>query len=179
MSPPPPLKGLIQVYTGDGKGKTTAALGQALRAAGRGLRTRVFQFMKPPDSTGEHLSFTNLGPGCEITPLGRAKWISKSGFDDDDQRLAAEGLNLAREAMLSGSVDLLILDEINVALHFGLLELEPVLDLLKTRPENVELILTGRNAPPEIIEAADLVTEMRLLKHPFQAGITAREGIEY
>jgi cob(I)alamin adenosyltransferase len=173
------LKGLVQVYTGDGKGKTTAALGLALRAAGRGLRVLIVQFMKPPESTGEQFALPELGGRVEIRALGQPKWLRADRPDPEDVRLAEKGLAEARQAMLSGALDLLILDEVNVAVHFHLLRVEDVLGLLRDRPENVEVVLTGRRAAPELIEAADLVTEMRLIKHPFEQGVKAREGIEF
>ncbi|MBW1711620.1 MAG: cob(I)yrinic acid a,c-diamide adenosyltransferase [Deltaproteobacteria bacterium] len=172
-------KGLIQVYTGEGKGKTTAALGLALRAVGRGLRVRMFQFMKAPRSSGEHFSAARLAPDLEISPVGRKGFIFNKEPDPQDIRLAAEGLARARQASDSGQVDLLILDEVDVALSLGLLSLEPLLELLDTRPPAVEVVLTGRGAPPEVLERADLVTEMRLVKHPYKEGVKAREGIEY
>lgn len=173
------FKGLVQVYTGDGKGKTTAALGLALRAAGRGMRVLIVQFMKPPESTGEHFALKKLGGRIEVRAVGQPKWLGADRFDPEDAELAGKGLAEAREAMLSGDVDLLVLDEVNVAVHFHLLRVEDVLALLRDRPENVEVVLTGRRAAPELIEAADLVTEMRPIKHPFDQGMEAREGIEF
>ena len=172
-------KGLVQVYTGNGKGKTTAALGQALRAVGQGFRTKIFQFMKPPDSSGEHFSVNLLADKLEIIPVGRKKWIHQDGPQEKDKELAREGLEMAKKAMCSGEVDLLVLDEIDVAIYFKMISVEEVVRFIDEKPSNVELILTGRNAAPEIIERADLVTEMRLLKHPYEKGITARKGIEY
>jgi len=173
------FKGLVQVYTGDGKGKTTAALGLALRAAGRGLKVLIVQFMKPPESTGEHFALKKLGDRVEVRAVGQPKWLRADRLDPEDIELAGKGLAEARQAMLSGAFDLLVLDEVNVAVHFHLLRVEDVLALLRDRPENVEVVLTGRRAAPELIEAADLVTEMRPIKHPFEQGIEAREGIEF
>ncbi len=172
-------KGLVQVYTGEGKGKTTAALGLALRAAGRGWRVKVFQFLKPPRSSGEHFAALKLAPDLEIIAVGRQGFIFKKPPHKKDVNLAREGLRRAEEALVSGRVDLLVLDEINVALSLGLVQVEAVLALLNGRPEEVEVVLTGRGAPEEILARADLVTEMKPLKHPFDRGVAAREGIEF
>jgi len=174
-----PRQGLIQVYTGGGKGKTTCALGLALRAVGRGWRVKVIQFMKAPDSSGEHFSAPKLAPNLEIIPAGRKGFILKKDPDPEDIRLAQAGLEQAVRAFEGSGVDLLILDEVNVALSLGLLKLDEVMALLDKRPNTVELVLTGRDAPPEIIERADLVTEMAQVKHPYQKGVSAREGIEF
>ncbi len=171
--------GLLQVYTGDGKGKTTASLGLALRAVGRGLRVKIFQFMKPPDSSGEHFSAKRLAPELEIVPVGKRGFVFKDGPSAEDIALAEAGLEKARQALASSEVDLVILDELDVALHLDLLKIEDVLEVIDNRPAGVELVVTGRGAPQEIIDRADLVTEMRLIKHPYQEGIKARQGIEY
>jgi len=176
---PPKLSGLIQVYTGEGKGKTTAALGQALRARGRGLRVKIYQFLKPPHSSGEHFAATLLDPGLEIVPLGRKGFLTRRGVQKEDSELAKAGLDQARRAMTEGLVDLLVLDEINVALSLGVLDLDDVLAFLDDRPPSVEVILTGRGAPREVLARADLVTEMKPVKHPYKQGIKAREGIEF
>jgi len=173
------FKGLVQVYTGDGKGKTTAALGLAVRAAGRGLKVLIVQFMKPPESTGEHFSFPDLGGRVTVRAVGQPKWLRVDRADPEDVKLAQAGLAEAKAAMLGGAADLVILDEINVAVHFNLLKVEDVLAFLGDRPDHVEVVLTGRKAAPELIEAADLVTEMRLIKHPYEQGVEAREGIEF
>jgi len=175
----PKRQGLIQVYTGDGKGKTTAALGLAFRALGRGLKVKIIQFMKPPDSSGEHFLASELDGRLEIVAAGRKGFVFGREPDPEDVRLAGEGLRRASEFLAGGGVDLLILDEINVALELGLVELEAVLSLLDRRPPEVEIVLTGRGAPAEILDRADLVTEMKMLKHPFEQGIAAREGIEF
>ena len=173
-----PQTGLVQVYTGDGKGKTTAALGLAMRAVGRGLRVRFYQFMKPPESSGEHFSASRL-PNLEIIPLGRPNWVfPATGPDSEDISMAAAGLARAREDLVSGDFDLIILDEVLVAVLLRLLELPALMDLLDARPPHVELVLTGRGAPREILDRADLVSSMTPVKHPFDAGIPAREGIE-
>jgi len=170
--------GLIQVYTGDGKGKTTAALGLALRAAGHGLRTYVGQFMKGQDY-GELQGARMLAPYLTIEQYGRPTFVHVHSATPEDVRLAHEGLDRARAAMLSGHYDIVVLDEVCVALHFELLTWPEVLLFLEQKPEHVELVLTGRRAPQELLERADLVTEMREVKHPYNQGVAARKGIEY
>jgi len=171
-------RGYVQVYTGDGKGKTTAALGLCLRAAGHGLRSHLIQFMKGQINYGELEAVKKLDGLVAITQGGRASFVSKEDPDPEDVRLAREALALAEKMVAAGEADLLVLDEINVALDFKLVPLDPVLDLIKKKPEKMELILTGRNAPPEIIAAADLVTEMRELKHYWRSGVNGRKGVE-
>jgi len=172
-------KGLIQVYTGNGKGKTTAALGLALRAAGHGLKTLMIQFMKGNIQYGELESAKMLSPFLTIQQMGRETFVSKTNPDPVDIEWAKRGLALAKEAMLSGTYDILILDEINVAVDFNLISLSEVLQLLGSKPASMELVLTGRYASPEIIEKADLVTEMVERKHHYQKGVKARKGIEF
>ncbi len=171
-----PVMGYIHVYTGNGKGKTTAAFGLAMRAAGRGKRVCVIQFMKPEHGYGEQIAARKLG--IEVYPMGRNKFVNKKNPDKEDIELARKALELAGEK-LRENYDLLILDEINVAVDFGLVSLEDVLNLLNQIPERTEVVLTGRYAKNEIIERADLVTEMREIKHYFRKGVLAREGIEY
>ena len=168
-------KGLIQVYTGDGKGKTTAALGIAIRAAGHGMRVGFIQFLKS-EPCGEHLFVSRYHP-FDIVQTGTGDNFTKSREELNEE--AQRTLAYAEEQMLSGRYDLLILDEIFVAIHKGLITTEQVLDLLDKKPESVELVLTGRYAPTEVVERVDLVTEMRMIKHPFNQGIAARRGIEY
>lgn len=171
-------KGLIQVYTGNGKGKTTAALGLAMRAAGHGLKVHIVQFMKGWPNYGELASVEKL-PNVTIRQFGRPEFVDKKHPHPEDIHQAKEALKHAREAMLSGEYDILVLDEVNVALDFGLIELSDLLSLLKQKPEGVELVLTGRNAHPALIKRADLVTEMLDIKHPYHKGIKGRKGIEY
>ncbi len=171
-------KGLIQVYTGNGKGKTTAALGLALRAAGHGLRTLMIQFMKGNIQYGELESAKKLSPYLTIRQMGRETFVSKTHPDPVDIEWAKKGLALAKEAIFSGNYDIVILDEINVAVDFGLIPLSEVLRLLTDKPGTVELILTGRNGHPAILEKADLVTEMVERKHYYTKNVKAREGIE-
>jgi len=171
-------KGLIQVYTGHGKGKTTAALGQAMRAAGQGLKVYIIQFMKGWPYYGE-LDTVGKAANVTIRQFGRPDYVNKRKPDPVDIRMAREGLDHSREIVTSGEYDLVILDEINVALEWKLIRLQDVLSLLDEKPEQVELILTGRYAHPEIIARADLVTEMREIKHPYQKGVISRRGIDY
>jgi cob(I)alamin adenosyltransferase len=167
--------GLIQVYTGDGKGKTTAALGLAIRAAGHGMRVGFIQFLKS-EPCGEHL-FMSQYHAFDMVQISTGDSFTKSRgqMSEEVQRTLA----YAEEQMLSGRYDLLILDEIFVAIHKGLITTKQVLDLLEKKPGSLELILTGRYAPSEIVQRTDLVTEMRMIKHPFNQGIAARCGIEY
>ena len=171
-------QGLVQVYTGNGKGKTTAALGLALRAVGRGFKVCMVQFIKGGGEYGEHEAARRLAPLLTIHQTGRDNWIFKDKLDPEDIRIAQEALVLARQALTSGDYDLVILDEINGAVWFGLLSVEDLLDLMAARPASVELVLTGRSADPRVIEAADLVTEMTEVKHYYQQGVPARIGIE-
>jgi len=171
-------RGLIQVYTGNGKGKTTAALGLALRAAGRELAVCMIQFMKGGAPCGEHLAALRLAPYLTIIPAGREGRVNRANPAPEDVRLAREAMALAEEAVHSGKYDIVILDEINGAAAIGLVSVEEVLSLMKAKPSLLELVLTGRNAHERIIAAADLVTEMREVKHYFSSGVRARIGIE-
>lgn len=171
-------KGLIQIYTGDGKGKTTAALGVALRAIGHGLRVYMIQFMKGDIDYGEIKAVKKL-ENFEIIQFGRPDFVNRENPENIDIKLANEALAHAREVMRKREYDILILDEINVAVNFGLIEVQDVLNILNSKPENMELILTGRYAPPEILEKSDLITEMKCIKHPHDKGVVAREGIEH
>jgi len=171
-------RGLVQVYTGNGKGKTTAALGLAMRAVGRGLRVCMIQFIKGGGAYGEHFAGAKLAPLLTIHQTGRDGWIYRDRLDPEDIRIAGETLALARQALLGGQYDLVILDEINGAVWFGLIDASEVLALLAAKPATVELVLTGRGADERVMAAADLVTEMREVKHYYAAGVPAREGIE-
>jgi cob(I)alamin adenosyltransferase len=171
-------RGQIQVYTGNGKGKTTAALGLALRAAGRELKVCMIQFMKGGGPYGEHLAAPRLAPYLTIIQTGREGWVNRENPDPEDIRLAREALKTAGRVLDSGEYDLVILDEINGAVSFGLIVVDEVLELLARKPSAVELVLTGRNADERVIAAADLVTEMREVKHYYKAGVPARVGIE-
>lgn len=171
-------KGLVQVYTGNGKGKTSAAFGQALRAVGRGLSVYVIQFIKGGFDYGE-LYIVDKLPNLKLKAFGRGKFITDVPAGQEDRKLAEEAFRLAKKVVQKGDYDMVILDEISVVLNLKLITIEDVLDLIKTKPEHVELILTGRNAPAQIIDAADLVTEMKEVKHPYAKGVPPRKGIEY
>jgi cob(I)alamin adenosyltransferase len=172
------VTGYVQVYTGNGKGKTTAALGLAFRAAGRGFRTYVAQFLKA-QPTGEIEAAKKLAPLITIEQFGREGFITvKDGPEDEDIRRAMTGLSKARQALLSGDYRIVILDEINTAVHFKILPEKDILELIDRRPAAIELVLTGRYAPASFIDRADLVTEMTEVKHYFAKGVKAREGIE-
>ena len=171
-------KGYIQVYTGNSKGKTTAALGLAMRAVGRGLMVCMIQFMKGGGPYGEHFAAEKLAPYLTIISTGRGGWVNRTKPDPEDVRLAQEALQLAEEVINSQKYDLVILEEVNGAVMFGLIEVERLLTLMANKPPATELILTGRGADPRVIDAADLVTEMQEIKHYYKAGVPARLGIE-
>lgn len=171
-------QGHIQVYTGDGKGKTTCAFGLALRAVGQGFQVYFIQFLKGQD-TGEIRAAERLAPELTLKGFGRPVLVNLKNPAPEDLALAREGLDMARQVIAAGDHDLVILDEINVAMAYGLIPVGEVLDMLRRRPAHVEVVLTGRAAPPEIIELADLVTEMMPLKHYWEAGVKARRGIEW
>ncbi len=174
--------GLVIVHTGDGKGKTTAALGLALRAWGEGLRVLILQFIKGGQRYGELdaiAALKNTRDTIEVRQCGLGFTRRDESRKSEHIAAAQEALRAAKEEILSGSWDLVILDEINYAIKFGLLDVESVLTLIRERPSNLHLVLTGRDARPEIVEAADLVTEMHLVKHPFKKGIKAQKGIEF
>jgi cob(I)alamin adenosyltransferase len=172
------FQGMIQVYTGDGKGKTTAALGLACRAAGHGYKILIIQFMKGNRDYGELETARRLAPQLTIRPMGRGCRISREDPDPEDVKLCREAMLYAQRAIIGGEYDIVVLDEINVAVGLGLVPKEEVLKLLDERPARLELILTGRHACREIVERADLVTEMKEIKHYYQKGIQSREGIE-
>jgi cob(I)alamin adenosyltransferase len=171
------MTGLIQVYTGDGKGKTTAALGLALRAAGRNMKVLIVQFMKKWDY-GE-LHSLKLIPNITLKTFGTKEFIYKGKVKKIDYEEAEKAFSFGIEGMKSGNYDIVIFDELNMALYYDLLDLEEVIQKLTEKPNDVEVVITGRRASKEIIEIADLVTEMKEVKHPYQKGIKARIGIEY
>ena len=170
--------GLVQVYTGNGKGKTSAAFGLALRAAGRGLRVYIIQFIKGGFDYGE-LYVAEKIPNIRLRAFGRGKFITENPPEKEDVKLAEDALRLAKDVVRSGEYDIVILDEINVALDLKLIDLEETLKMIKSKPAHVELVLTGRSAPDRIIEAANLVSEVKEIKHPFKEGYKSRCGIEY
>ncbi len=170
-------KGLIHIYTGNGKGKTTAAIGLGVRATGNGLKVYMVQFMKGRRYSEidalEHI------PNFTVFQSGRDEFVSKENPEQIDIDLAMKGFEHAKKVINAGKHDLVILDEINVAIDFNLLPLEDVLNLLEEKPEKVELVLTGRYADPEIVRQADLVSEILEIKHPYQEGVQSRKGIDW
>ena len=173
--------GLTIVYTGKGKGKTTAALGIALRATGYKKKICMIQFIKGSWHYGEMESSKRLEPEFEMVAIGKGfvGIIDDKSPKEDHQKIAKEAIRISNEKIQSGKYDIVILDEINYAINLNLISLDDVLDLIKSKPENVDLVLTGNYAKEEVIEAADLVTEMKEIKHPFQKGIKAKEGIDF
>ncbi len=173
-------RGLLMVYTGNGKGKTSAALGIGLRAVGQGLRVQMIQFIKGSWHYGELDSVRMLGGNFEIRPMGRGfVKVGAEQPDPADVAAAEEAWRAAADAIRSERYELVILDEINYAIHYRLLPIEPVLETLRARPERVHVVATGRNAHPKLIEAADLVSEIKEIKHPFHQGVLAQRGIDY
>jgi cob(I)alamin adenosyltransferase len=173
-------RGLLMVFTGNGKGKTSAAMGVAFRAAGQGFKVLMIQFIKGSWHYGELDSAPMLGGAFEIRPMGRGfVKVGTEKPDPEDVRLTAEAWKAAVEAMHSDKYDMVILDELNYATNYGMLTIDRVLEDLAGRPERLHVIATGRNAHPKLIEAADLVSEIKEIKHPFQKGILAQRGIDY
>jgi len=170
--------GFIHLYTGDGEGKSITAFGLALRAIGHGYKVIIIQFMKGRKDIGEYKIRKRLAPNYEIHQFGRREFIDLKNPDPIDYILARRALRFAKKA-IKKKPRLLILDEINLAVSIGLIELKDVLELLSNIPKPTTVVLTGRNAPKELIERADLVTEMCEIKHPWRRGIQARKGIEY
>lgn len=168
-------RGLVIVHTGDGKGKTTAALGLAIRAWGAGLRVLILQFIKGGRRSGELEALDALN--IEVRQLGLG--FTNKGDLSEHKAAAQAAIDSARREVVSGAWDLIILDEINYAVKFGLLDAQEVLELIRLRPPQMHLVFTGREALPELIDAADLVTEMKLIKHPFRSGVAAQAGIEF
>ncbi len=173
--------GLVAVYTGDGKGKTTAALGTVIRAAGYGLRVYMLQFIKGSWHYGELDGAELLKPYLTIERMGKGfyKIIDDNLPEEEHRQAAATAADRAIEALKSGEYDMVILDEINVAVMTGLLPAQKVLEIIDAKPKNCHLILTGRGAPQEVIDRADLVTEMREIKHPYQKGHLAQKGFDF
>jgi cob(I)alamin adenosyltransferase len=177
-------KGLVIVFTGDGKGKSSAALGITLRASGHKMYVSFLQFIKSPSETGETgeaRAAERLAPEIEFVSLGKG-FVNCCGNTmplDEHKKAAGEALAAARKRMHSAAWDIVVLDEINNAVTLGLIDIRDVLDLVRSKPPELHLILTGREAHPDLIAAADLVTEMRDLKHPYRAGLPAQKGIDY
>ncbi|MCK4546705.1 MAG: cob(I)yrinic acid a,c-diamide adenosyltransferase [Candidatus Eisenbacteria sp.] len=170
--------GLVQVYTGNGKGKTTAALGAALRACGHGLSVWMIQFMKGSDEYGEVRIAAEI-PGFSLMQTGLPTFVDRSCPGTDDRRLAEKGWKKAWEILRAGNHDVIILDEINVAVDYGLVPLEDLVRFIEEKPRTTELILTGRSAKQEIMDRADLVSEVVEVKHHYQRGVAGRRGIEF
>ena len=175
--------GYIQVYTGDGKGKTTASLGLAMRALGRCWKVLIIMFTKGGDDYGELNSFMNLSPSIKnnlkIVQAGLDRIIYKNNETEDDVKEIQKGWELAKKAIKNDEYQLIILDEANIAIDMGILDVNEVVDVLKNKPEEMEIVLTGRNANPKIVEIAHLVSEIKPVKHYWDTGIAARKGIEY
>ena len=170
-------KGYVHVYTGPGKGKTTAALGLGIRAAGAGMKVHMVQFMK--GRRYSEIDTIEKIPNFSISQHGRDEFVSKENPEQVDIDLAQKGFNYSKEIISSGKYDMIILDEINVAVDYNLISIKKLTKLIEEKPEGLELILTGRYAHPEIVRYADLVTEMLEIKHPYQQGIEARKGIDF
>jgi len=169
--------GKIHVYTGDGKGKTTAAFGLAMRARGKGLSVLVIQFVKGKGDFGEVVSARNIG--IRVEQFGTGRMLSEDSISDEDRKEAEAALGRAKRAISAGEADLIILDEINIAISLNLVDSKAVLEMIRSRPRDIELVLTGRKAAPELVAIADYVTEMIPVRHPFERGEKARPGIEF
>ncbi|MBU0685485.1 MAG: cob(I)yrinic acid a,c-diamide adenosyltransferase [Thermoplasmatota archaeon] len=170
--------GKVHVLTGRGKGKTTAAFGLAMRAAGHGLKVCIVQFMKAGETSGEVVSARRLG-NIDVAQYGSGSFVDSKHITNEDKEKAREGLEHAKRVLSDGSYQLVVLDEVNTVVSFGLLSADEVMGALRSRGRGVEVVLTGRNAPVEFIEYADYVSMIESKKHPFDAGLIAREGIEW
>jgi cob(I)alamin adenosyltransferase len=179
FNPAEPLpRGLVQVFTGDGKGKTSAAIGAVIRALGHGLKVYIVFFMKGDYPYGERSILSQL-PNVTMESFGFRSFTDPANIKPEEKEQAKRALAAASEAMLSGSYDLVVLDEVNLAVAWNLVELDEVLKFIEDKPQGVELILTGRRADSRLVKSADLVTEMLNIKHPYNEGMVARGGIEY
>jgi cob(I)alamin adenosyltransferase len=178
LSPEPLRRGLVQIFTGDGKGKTSAAIGAVVRALGHGLRVYIAFFLKGDYPYGERKILSQL-PNVTMDSFGSEEFVNPENIKPEEKKQAKRDLAAARQAMLSGDYDLVVLDEVNIAVAFNLVELGEVLKFIDDKPEGVELILTGRRADSKLVQSADLVTEMLNIKHPYDEGVVARGGIEY
>ena len=174
-------KGLVIVYTGKGKGKTTSALGIVLRAVGYGKKIAMIQFIKGSWHYGEMDSSKRLEPEFEMIAVGKGfvGILDDKSTKEEHENVANEALKISKEKINSGDYDIIILDEVNYAINLNLVKIEEILSLIKSKPDNIDLILTGNYAKTELIEIADLVTEMKEIKHPFQKGIKAKKGIDF
>ena len=177
-NPLSPDQGLVQVFTGDGKGKTTAALGTVIRALGQGLKAYIVFFMKGDYPYGERNILSQL-PNVDTACFGSLEFVDPANVKPEEREQARLALSAGREAVSSGNYDIVVLDEVNVAVAFKLIPLDEVIKLIRDKLPHVELILTGRKAAPELIKRADLVTECLKIKHPYDEGIESRKGIEY
>jgi len=173
-----PDRGLVEVFTGDGKGKTSAALGVALRALGHDLKIFIVFFMKGSFPCGEQKTLSQL-PNVTFVRFGPETFVDPNNVTKADKKEAKKALNAARKAILSNDYDIVILDEVNVAAAWKLIDIDEVIKLIREKPKKVELILTGRYADDKLIDLADLVTDMTKVKHPYDKGISARKGIDY
>ena len=178
LAPEPLPKGLVQLFTGDGKGKTSAAIGAVVRALGHGLKVYIVFFMKGAHPSGEFHILSQI-KSVTMASFGSGNLVDSKSVKAEDREEAEKALAAAREAMLSGKYDLVVLDEVNVAVFFGLISVDDVLKLIEDKPQKVELILTGRRADTKIVQAADLVTECLKIKHPYDMGVGARGGVEF
>lgn len=173
--------GLVIVYTGNGKGKTTAALGLALRAIGYEHKVCMLQFIKGSWHYGEMDSSKKLEPNFELIAIGKGfvGILDDNSPREEHEKYAAEALRICREKINSGNYNVVILDEVNYAINLGLIDVQEIIKLIKEKPSNLDLVLTGRDVKEEIVELADLVTEMKEIKHPFKSGIKAKKGIDF
>tara|TARA_Y100001938_G_scaffold147258_1_gene228068 strand:+ start:75 stop:608 length:534 start_codon:yes stop_codon:yes gene_type:complete len=174
-------KGLVIVYTGNGKGKTTAALGMALRAIGYEHKVCMLQFIKGSWHYGEMDSSKKLEPNFELIAVGKGfvGILDDNSPREEHEKYAAEAVRICREKIFSEKYDVIILDEVNYAINLGLIEVQEIIKIIKEKPSELDLVLTGRNVKDEIVELADLVTEMKEIKHPFKSGIKAKKGIDF
>lgn len=178
LAPEPFSKGLVQLFTGDGKGKTSAAIGTVIRALGHGLKVYIAFFMKGAHPSGEFHILSQL-PSVTMASFGSGGLVDPNNIKAEEREEAQKALAAAREAMLSGKYDMVVLDEVNVAVFFELISVDDVLKLIEDKPQKVELILTGRRADSRLVQAADLVTECLKIKHPYDMGVASRGGIEF
>lgn len=175
--------GYIQIYTGNGKGKTTASLGLAMRALGRNWKVLLVMFTKGGDNYGELISFKNLSPeisrNLSIEQAGLNRIVYATNKNEDDEKEIKKGWELAKNAIKNNEYQLVILDEINIAIDLKILDVNDVVSVLKNKPQNMEIVLTGRNAHPKVIEVAHLVSKIMPVKHYWDIGVEARKGIEF